>query len=85
MSLYVDDPWALDDFQRRVFHRLFSDQGTEAEKEGRRQRRQALVRILEGVYEEDNVSIQRGAVHLLQLIPQATTASEDHDFDVVTS
>ncbi len=80
MTHISNDPWAFDDYQRRVMQRLFSDQVSEEEQRANRVRRSALAMLFEGLHERDRVKVSMAASTLAETLPAATF---DGGFDVV--
>lgn len=80
------DPWAYDDYQRRVMQHLFSDRISEQEKARRRTLREGLVHILEGILATDYDSLTHGNELIRDCFwgSQMPTKAHPADFDVVT-
>lgn len=79
MNHISNDPWAFDDFQRRVMLKLFSEREDEDTQRRNRIKRSALTTLLEGLYEDDRQKVSMAAATLREVTSERPLV----EFDVV--
>lgn len=67
MNHISNDPWAFDDFQRRVMLKLFSERDDEDTQRRNRLKRSALVLLLEGLADDDRQKVTMAAATMAEV------------------